>query len=175
MTGFFFGFFSSSFPSARHTQTHGCRGGCRVHRQYAALSRQTTNNNTMPTKLMYNLIRNSYVYVRRKCGENSQKYIEMGKRKKESKKLTRRIRPIYNPSCFHFAVYTHTHTPGILCKMALYTHRRAQRAVVLWRNLCVCFSFYYYYFCWFSNFPHKVYRTFYLTSCPVAIVHHGQI
>lgn len=63
MTGFFFWLFSSSFPSARHThtQTHGCRGGCRVHRQYAALSRQTTNNNTMPTKLMYNLIRNSYV------------------------------------------------------------------------------------------------------------------
>jgi hypothetical protein len=109
MTGFFFGFFSSSFPSARHTQTHGCRGGCRVHRQYAALSRQTTNNNTMPTKLMYNLIRNSYVCTAKVRWKFPKVYRD-GKKKKESKKLTRRIRPIYNPSCFHFAVYTHTHT-----------------------------------------------------------------
>ena len=64
--------------------------------------------------------------------------------------------------------------------MALYTHTQRARAQQNVPSFCGgtgVFHFVYKVFIYFtfSNFPQMVYRTFYLTSCLVAIVHHAEM
>jgi len=119
MTGFFFFSLLFCLPSARRPRSGW---GCRAAVVFTDnMQRSPVKQHT--TKLMYNLIRNSYS----ESAVKFPKYRDGKKEKlKESKKLTRRIRPIYNPSCFHFAVYTHTHRVYTIYLRWLYTHTEGE-------------------------------------------------